>query len=357
MSFVISKTRLASIKTLTIPRLELQAAVVTARLKTKILEEIDFEVNEMYFWSDSKIVLHYLSDANRRFSVYVSHRVAKITSKSDMNEWHHIPGTMNVADDCTRGKEIQLLTLPEEEWPSFKEAVQVNESELEVRASVLTTWTAPYMFVVEWEKYSTWNRLIWLCAWWITYKFKLRSKARRRSPPPEQLTKSLCADDLKESSLALCMIAQIESFEEEYKELQANRALSSNSPQLRLQPFLMEGVIRVGGRLNKAWIPFEAKHQAVLSPTHPLTRLLVQDLHEKHSHVGREHTLALVCQHYWIPRGKSFVRKIVNDCLHCKRRLANPNVPLMASLPEERLAFGKPPFAIHWRGLFRSDKC
>ena len=149
VSFVISKTRLAPIKTLTIPRLELQAVVVAARLKTKILEEIDFEVNETYFWSDSKIVLHYLSNAQRRFSVYVSHRVAEITSKLDINEWHHIPGTMNVAYDCTRGKEIheltpkcrwisgpQFLTLPEEEWPSFKEDLEVHESELEVRASV-----------------------------------------------------------------------------------------------------------------------------------------------------------------------------------------------------------------------------
>ena len=144
VSFVMSKIRLAPIKTLTIPRLELQAAVVAARLKTKILEEIDLKVNETYFWSDSKIVLHYLGNAQRRFSVYVSHRVAEITSKSDINEWHHIPGTMNVADDCTRGKEIheltpkcrwisgpQFLTLPEEEWPSFKDGLQVNESELE----------------------------------------------------------------------------------------------------------------------------------------------------------------------------------------------------------------------------------
>ena len=104
-------------------------------------------------------------------------------------------------------------------------------------------------------------------------------------------------------------------------------------------------MIRVGDRLNKTWIPFEAKHQVIVSPTHPLTRLLVQDLQEKHSHVGREHTSALVPQKYCIPRGKSFVRKIVNNCLHCKRRRAKPNVPLMASLPEERLAFGKPPFA------------
>ena len=78
MSFVISKTRLAPIKTLTIPRLELQAAVVATRLKSKILEEIDFEVDETHLWSDSKIVLHYISNTRRGFSVYVSHRVAEI---------------------------------------------------------------------------------------------------------------------------------------------------------------------------------------------------------------------------------------------------------------------------------------
>ena len=86
----------------------------------------------------------------------------------------------------------------------------------------------------------------------------------------------MTADDLKEASLALCKIAQIESFKEEYKDLQASRALSSKSPLLPLRPVLTEGIVRVGGRLNKAPIPFEAKHQVVLSPKHPLPRLLVQ---------------------------------------------------------------------------------
>ena len=69
---------------MTILRLELQAAVVAARLKTKILEEIDFEVDETHFCSDSEIVLHYLSHTQRRFSVYVVHRVAGITARSDV---------------------------------------------------------------------------------------------------------------------------------------------------------------------------------------------------------------------------------------------------------------------------------
>ena len=235
VSFVISKTRLAPIKTLTIPRLELQAAVVATRLKSKILEEIDFEVDETHLWSDSKIVLHYISNAHRRFSVYVSHRVAEIVSNSDIKEWHHIPGAMNVADDCTRGIEIRDLTpecrwisgpkflsLPSEQWPSNEAVPEIDESELELKASVFTTSSTPVMNLVEWEKYSCWRRLVRLYAWWMRYKFKLRCQVRNRSPPPERQTKVLNADDLTEATLALCQLAQIESFKEDYKDLQAN---------------------------------------------------------------------------------------------------------------------------------------
>ena len=72
VSFIMSKTRPALINTLTIPRLELQAAVIAVRLKSKILTEIDFEVDDMYLWSDSEIVLHYIRNTHRIFSVYVS---------------------------------------------------------------------------------------------------------------------------------------------------------------------------------------------------------------------------------------------------------------------------------------------
>ena len=74
------------------------------------MEEIDIEIDEAHFWSVSRIVLHYISNTQRRFSTYVSHRVVEIVSSSDVKEWHHIPGKMNVADDCTRGKDVQEVT-------------------------------------------------------------------------------------------------------------------------------------------------------------------------------------------------------------------------------------------------------
>ena len=171
-SFVISKTRLVPIKALTIPRLELQARVIASRLKSKIAKEIDIEIDETNSWSDSKIVLHYLSNTQRRFSTYVSHRVAEIVSNSDVNEWHHFPGKMNVADDCTRGKEIQEFTpqcrwisgagfvmLPEAEWPSTKEVPVVDETELEIKGSFSAVSTTLSINMVQWEKYFSWRKL------------------------------------------------------------------------------------------------------------------------------------------------------------------------------------------------------
>ena len=155
------------------------------------------------------------------------------------------------------------------------------------------------------------------------------------SPPPERQTKNLTADDLEEALFALCKIARIESFKQKYKDLQASWALSSKSPLLPLRPLLTEGIVRVGGHLDKAPIPVEARHQVVLSPKHPLSRFLVQDLQRKHFHVEREHTLALAHGQFWMARGKSFIRKIVNDCLHCKRRREKREIPVMASLPKE----------------------
>ena len=84
---------------------------------------------------------------------------------------------MNVADDCTRGIEIRELTpecqwisgpkflsLPSEQWPSNEAVPEIDESELELKASVFTTSSTPVMNLVEWEKYSCWRRLVRLYA-------------------------------------------------------------------------------------------------------------------------------------------------------------------------------------------------
>ena len=191
------------------------------------------------------IVLHYLSNTQRRFSTYMSHRVAEIVSNSSLCECRHIPGTINVADDCTRGKEIFELTpqsrwisgpdfllQPKVEWPRVEELPVIDEQELEVKGSVLVMSTSPSVCMVQWERYSSWKKLCRHYARWMRFRFNLRCKAKKISPPPERRIEYLSAVDLQEDE---------------------------------------DGVIRVGGRLERAPIPFEAKHQVLLSPKHPLS--------------------------------------------------------------------------------------
>ena len=145
---------------------------------------------------------------------------------------------------------------------SSKEDRQVSESELKVRASVLTMFIVPSMIVIEWERNSTWKRLIGLYTWWITNKLNLRCKVKIVSPPPEWQTKNLIADDLEEALFALCKIAQIELFKQEYKDLQASWALLSKKSSDTLSgkapssPFTKTSFVQVAGsRPSKETLP------------------------------------------------------------------------------------------------------
>ena len=74
-NFILGKSRLAPTKqsSMSIPRLELQAAVTAVRLKTAVMEEISLEINKIYFWCDTKTVLNYIRNEHSNFDVYVAY--------------------------------------------------------------------------------------------------------------------------------------------------------------------------------------------------------------------------------------------------------------------------------------------
>ena len=86
---------------MSIPKLELQAAVIAVRLKTTVMEEINLEIKKVFFWCDSKTVLNYIRNEHSNFGVYVAHRINEIRENSSVSQWHYIPSNMNVADDAT----------------------------------------------------------------------------------------------------------------------------------------------------------------------------------------------------------------------------------------------------------------
>jgi len=126
------KTRNAPIREWTIPRLELQAAV---------------PVGQTFFWSDSMTSLQYIKNETRRFQTFVASRVAEINETSSPEQWHHIPGVINTADDGSRGVSAQyfhaacrwwsgpkFLWEPEHSWPNVP-LKDLQDYDIEVRKS------------------------------------------------------------------------------------------------------------------------------------------------------------------------------------------------------------------------------
>ena len=105
-AFVMGKSRNAPIKTVSIPRLELQGALLAAGVDLAVRKELNFEVERVVFWTDSMITLNYIHNENRRFQTYVANRVGEIRDLTCPGQWRHCPGKLNPADDVSRGLEM-----------------------------------------------------------------------------------------------------------------------------------------------------------------------------------------------------------------------------------------------------------
>ncbi|CAM1312605.1 Uncharacterised protein r2_g2307 [Pycnogonum litorale] len=108
--FVMGKTKNAPMKEWSTPRLELQAAVIATRIHSTVMKEIDIPINESHFWTDSMITLQYIRNTTRRFQPFVSNRLTEIHERTSINQWKHVPGTLNPADDGSRGLRVEQLT-------------------------------------------------------------------------------------------------------------------------------------------------------------------------------------------------------------------------------------------------------
>ena len=97
------KSRVCPLKPITIPRLELTAAVIAVKIKEFLLEEFGYNVESVYLWTDSTAVIQYIYNTSSRFQVFVANRLARIYNGSAASEWRHVPGKLNPADTASRG--------------------------------------------------------------------------------------------------------------------------------------------------------------------------------------------------------------------------------------------------------------
>ena len=194
-SLVVGKARVAPLKAVSIPRLELTAALVCAEIGSKVKKELNMKIDQEYFWTDSQVVLGYLNNDAKRFHIFVANRVQKIKNLTDTSQWHHIPTKDNPADTASRG--LMLSQLSESSWftgpdwlwapdcsvsPPAPTELQPNDPE--VRTS-LTTKTIPLTLDLN-ERLSHISR--WTTARRVVARIlKMRNNTKQSDPTPEEV--------------------------------------------------------------------------------------------------------------------------------------------------------------------------
>ena len=307
-SFAMGKSRNAPICAPTIPRLELQSALLAVRMNRMIQRELDIPVNETFYWTDSMIVLSYIRNTTKRFQTYVANRVNEIRESSDPTQWRHCPGDLNPADDCSHGLDPQkfieqerwlrgpeFLWGPKNFWPDQQEE-EIQDSELEIKkkkttcATGLETTVGPLLYKLL-ERFSDWSRLLTSVAW--LHKFKTWIQNRKHLK-----CNRLTMEDLELAKRTIVSLVQRQSFSEELQDLRrkdktSGQCVKKSSSIVKLKPMLCEhGLLRVSGRISESPSTFDSKHQTILPQNHHVTTLIIRFFHQQLGHCGQEQLLS-----------------------------------------------------------------
>ncbi|XP_060869217.1 uncharacterized protein LOC132944003 [Metopolophium dirhodum] len=109
-----------------------------------------------------------------------------------------------------------------------------------------------------------------------------------------------------------------------------------------LNPFLRDGLILVGGRLENSDIADGQKHPIVLPASHKITRLIFEAYHLELLHGGPQLMLSEVRRLYWPLLGRVTARSVVWHCVKCTKARPRFNHPIMAPLPRDRVQCTRP---------------
>ena len=103
--FVMGKCRVAPLKAVSVPRLELMAATLAVKMKEVLTSEVWLDCAQAFMWTDSTTVLQYIRNDQARYQTFVANRVTLIRDGSDKSQWHYVASSLNPADDCSRAKQ------------------------------------------------------------------------------------------------------------------------------------------------------------------------------------------------------------------------------------------------------------
>ncbi|XP_074645891.1 uncharacterized protein LOC141902151 [Tubulanus polymorphus] len=332
--------------------------------------ELDLKFIESFFWSDSASVLKYIRNESSRFKTFVAKQISLIREVTSPEQWGFVNSCMNPADKASRGMKLEdpnpelwfqgphFLHKPESEWPvdlSSQTNINGDDSELKKVTCAAFADDTPENALGKLMSY-----LKDFLRWKATERKRIDIglsidtpvETERRSEvekDPEMFSRreKLRNLEFRISEKAECILLQGEQqhfLSEEFNRLASGKTVKRSSQLYKLGPFVENGLIRVGGRLENAQMPYDAKHPIVVPKLSTLVEKLIRHTHvHAVGHLGKNAVLSHLRQNYWVIRANRILRKLMSPCVNCIKYKGRCNEQKMANLLPERLAVD-PPF-------------
>ncbi len=258
LAFVLGKARVAPMKALTVPKLEMQASLLAARLRSEVQAALTISISRTFMWTDSTTVLQWLNSCEKQL-VFIANRVAEILDHSTLDEWFFVPTKDNPADAATRGMSADDLIgscwlkgpdfLLSPQWPFkpntvFKQPLKSGESDDSRDATnfcpQLVSFPASIKSkaLIEWNSFSSYQKVLRI----IAYVWRLHPSSECFRTTDGRIVDLV---ELSRSERRLHYLIQAESFHDEKRSLVKGGSVSKSSRIIAFSPFLCaNGLLR-----------------------------------------------------------------------------------------------------------------